>query len=47
MTFQNKIYGTGSSKNKRISNKKNLSATETPPWSYKNPAGLHISNDLK
>lgn len=25
----------------------NLSATETSPQSYKNPAGSHISNDLK
>lgn len=26
---------------------KNPSVTETSPWSYKNPASLHISNDLK
>lgn len=26
---------------------KKLSATETSPQSYKNPAGSHISNDLE
>lgn len=26
---------------------KNLNATETSPWSHKNPSGSHIINNLK